>query len=175
MKKYILYIFIVSVFSIYFCGCLPKKAEDTLIYKGSTVVEVKNQTLGVLGTVLTPKGIYTSTAQTDSSRTVLLNSRGVDSVLVQLVGPQSSSSTVLNYSVRSTSTAVEGTNYNFVPVNARTVTIPANSSSTYIQVAMIPNSLTTIGTTRTVIIDLLGNSTILPNPNFSKFVLTIRR
>lgn len=175
MKKYIFYTFIVSIVSIYLSGCLPEKAEDALIYKGPTVVEIKNQTLGVLATVLTAKGVYTSTSQTDSSRTVLLNSRGIDSILVQLVGSQSSSPTVINYSVRSTSTAVEGTNYNFIPSTARTVTIPANSSSAYIQVAMIPNSLTTSGTTRTVIIDLLGNSTILPSANYKKFILTIRR
>ncbi|RYE26797.1 MAG: hypothetical protein EOP45_03210 [Sphingobacteriaceae bacterium] len=175
MKKHIIYIFIVTISSLGFYGCLPDKAEDAFVYKGAPVVEIKNQTLGVLATVLNAKGVYATTSQTDSSRTVLLNSRGIDSILVQLVGPQSSSPTILNYSVRSTSTAVEGTNYNFVPANARTVTIPANSSSAYIQIAMIANSLTTAGTTRTVIIDLLGNSTILPNPNYSKFLLTIRR
>lgn len=175
MKKNILYCIAVLSVCELLTGCLPKKAEDALIYKGPTVVEIKNQTLGVLATVLTAKGVYTGTSQTDSTRSVLLNSRGTDSVLVQLVGPQSSSPIVLNYSVRSTSTAVEGTNYNFVPTNARTVTIPANSSSTYIQVAMIPNSLTTVGTTKTVIIDLLGNSTVLPNPNYSKFIVTLRR
>lgn len=175
MKKIILYFISILSFCEFLSSCLPEKAEDALVYKGPTVVEIKNQTLGVLATVLTPKGIYTSTAQTDSSRSVLLNSRGIDSILVQLVGPQSSSPTVLNYSVRSTSTAIEGTNYNIVPASARTLTIPANSSSAYIQVAMIPNSLTTVGTTRTVIIDLLGNATTLPNPNYSKFIITIRR
>lgn len=177
MKKYIIYLSLVAIVVSALSGCLPEKASEALVYKGPTVVEIKNHMTGLAttATVLTARGFYTATAQTDSSRTVLLNTRGTDSVLVQLVGPQSTSATVLNYSVRSTSTAIEGTNYNFVPANSRTVTIPANSSSAYILIAMIPNSLTTVGTTRTVIIDLLGNSTVLPSANYSKFLLTIRR
>lgn len=175
MKKRIFIIFscLASIGLLY--GCLPDKAEDALVYKGPTQVEFKNFTLGQLTAALNSKGVYATTAQTDSTRTVLLNSRGTDSVLVQLVGPQSSTPIDINYNVRPTSTAIEGTNYAFIPAGARKVTIPANSSSAYILISMIPNSITTVGTTRTIAIDLLGNAQIAPSPNYNKFIVTLRR
>lgn len=181
MKKSFIYISLLLISVGFLSGCLPDKGSDALIYKGSTVVEIKNQKLGVSNLAaapyLTRLGIYTTTAQTDSSRTVLISSRGTDSILVQLVGPQSSSPIDINYSVRTGAayTAIEGTNYNFVPANARKVTIPANSSSTFILVSMVPGSVPTTETSRVLGIDLLGNSSVLPNANYSKFILTLRR
>lgn len=173
MKKNIIYTLFAIGISGLLAGCLPDKEEDALIYKGPTVVEFKNFTLGQAASVLTAKGVVNS-GQTDSTRIVLLNTRGTDSVLVQLIGEQRSTPTVLSYTVRTTSTAVEGTNYNFRPAGARTVTIPANSSSAYILLDMIPNSFAA-GITRTVAIDLLGNSEIAPTPGYKKFIVSIRR
>lgn len=156
-------------------GCLPDKAEDALVYKGPAVLEVKNQQLGQLATALNAKGVYSTTAQTDSSRTVLLNAKGTDSILVQLVGAQKSTPIVVSYTVRASSTAIEGTNYNFRVPNARTVTFEPNTSRAYILVDMIPNSLATVGLTRTIAIDVLGSTDVAINPNYSKFILSIRR
>lgn len=184
MKKYIIY----SILGVALCGlitgCLPEKAETGLTYKGPTVVEVKNQTLGQITAQLNARGIYTTTAQSDSSRTVLINSRPTDSILVQLVGPQSSSAIDINYTVRSTvpasapvgtTLAVEGTNYNFRTVGARKVTFAPNTSQAYILVDIIPNSIPTVGQQRILSIDITGNAQIAPSVNYSKFLLMLRR
>lgn len=171
MKNKLSYIAILGLALL--AGCFPDKAEKALLYSGPTTVEIKNQNLGQLAANLTAKGI--AAASTDSTRTVLLNTRVRDSILVLLVGPQSSTPVDVNYSVRSTSTAIEGTHYKFLTAGARKVTITPNTSSAYIVLEMIPNSLTTVGDTRTVNIDVQGNDLIKANPNFNKFLLTIRR
>ncbi|GAB2690169.1 hypothetical protein GCM10027037_11370 [Mucilaginibacter koreensis] len=170
-------LFVLGLGSI-FTGCLPEKADKALVYKGPTVVEIKNQTLGMNATkLLNTRGIYTTT-QTDSSRTVLIGSRGTDSILVQLVGPQSSTPIDIAYTLRPVSTAlnaVEGVNFNFVPNGARKITIPANSSFGYILVNMIPGSIPVAETSRALAVDLIGNDQVKANPNYSKFILTLRR
>jgi hypothetical protein len=176
LKKYIIYPICAFVLGTTLIGCLPEKSETALMYKGPTVVEVKNFTLGQNSGVLTAKGVSTAAGtQTDSTRTVMLNTRGTDSVLVQLVGPQSASTIEVNFAVRSTSTAVEGTHYAFIPAGVRKVTFQPYTSLAYIRLNMVPNSLTTVGDQRTVMIDLLSNGTVNPNPNFSKFFITLRR
>jgi len=175
LKKYIIYPIALFVLGTILLGCFPEKSETALIYNGPVVAEIKNFTLGQLTAVLNGKGVVASVAQTDSSRTVLLNSRGTDSVLVQLVGPQSASPIDINFRVRSTSTAVEGTHYNFIPANVRKVTFAPNTSLAYIRLGLVANSLTTVGDQRTVIIDLLSDGTVKPNPNFNKFIITLRR
>lgn len=174
LKRYIIYPIVLFVLGTIFVGCFPEKSETALIYDGPTVVEVKNFTFGLDGTIALNRGIFT-TAQTDSTRTVLLNTRGTDSILVQLVGPQSAAPIDVNFRVRTTSTAVEGTHYTFNPAGARKVTFAPNTSLAYIKLNMIPNSLTTVGDQRTVAIDLLSDGAVKPNPNFNKFIVTIRR
>lgn len=176
LKKYIIYPICLFVLGTIFVGCFPKKADERLIYNGPTVVEVKNFTLGQASTVLIAKGVSTAAGtQTDSTRTVMMNLRGTDSVLVQLVGPQSAAPIDVNFSVRSTSTAVEGTHYAFIPAGIRKVTFAPNTSLAYIKLSIIANSLPTVGDQRTVMIDILGDGTIKPNPNFNKFFVTMRR
>ncbi len=176
LKKYIIYPVALLVLGTIFTGCFPEKSETALIYNGPVVAEIKNFTLGQQASVLTAKGVSTTAGtQTDSTRTVMLNTRGTDSVLVQLVGPQSSAPIDVNFSVRSTSTAVEGTNYAFVPAGLRKVTFAPNTSLAYIRLNLVANSLTTVGDQRTVIIDLLSDGQVKPNPNFNKFIVTLRR
>lgn len=176
LKKYIIFPAVLFVLGTIMVGCFPKKAEEALLYGGPTVVEIKNFTFGQQSTVLAAKGVSTATgSQTDSTRTVMLNVRGTDSVLVQLVGPQSASPIDINFRVRTTSTAVEGTHYTFDPAGARKVTFAPNTSLAYIKLNMIPNSLTTVGDQRTVAIDLLSDGAVKPNPNFNKFIVTLRR
>jgi len=235
MKKVISYIIIFVAACALFAGCLPEKDDTRLEYKGPTVVEVKNQNLGMIDTALNRRGVYSCTTQTDSSKSVnqdaiafkqaavttgacapiaavtantlscvtaedgsacatkvpvyrlkanpllAANPRGVDTIYVQLVGPQVSTPTVINFSVRPStapvnpSTAVEGVNYDFIPVGTRSVTIPANSSVGYILTTVKPGVMTTAGSTARISIDLLGNGTVNANPNYNKFFLTIRK
>ncbi|HWZ13728.1 MAG TPA: hypothetical protein VNW95_00720 [Mucilaginibacter sp.] len=197
MKKIISYITIVFAASVVLGGCLPEKDSTRLAYKGPTLVEFKNFTAGQITTLkrsdgsglesnasLTGRGISTSAAdaQTDSTHAIHIGApsptgfiRATDSVLVQLVGPQRSTPTVVNYTVRSTSTAVEGTHYNFVPTGARTVTIPANSSSAYILINTIPNSVAAAPASATLILDLTGASGIPPSFNFKSFYIKFEK
>lgn len=176
LKKYIIFPAVLFVLGTVMVGCFPKKAEEALLYGGPTVLEVKNFTLGQQATVLAAKGVSTTAGtQTDSTRTVMLNVRGTDSILVQLVGPQSASPIDVNYRVRTTSTAVEGTHYNFIPASARKVTIAPNTSLAYIRLGIVSGSLPTVGDQRTIAIDLLSDGAVPVNPNFSKFIITLRR
>lgn len=200
MKKIISYITIIFAASVVLSGCLPEKDSTRLTYKGPALVEFKNFTAGQIATLkipgpvagttvectcsLTGRGISTSAAdaQTDTSHAIHIGNpsptgfiRATDSVLVQLVGPQRSTPTVINYTVRSTSTAVEGTHYNFVPTGARTVTIPANSSSAYILINTIPNSVAASPASATLILDLTGASGIPPSFNFKSFYIKFEK
>ncbi|MDP9046925.1 MAG: hypothetical protein M3N14_02235 [Bacteroidota bacterium] len=193
MKKIISYITIVFVASAILTSCLPEKDSTRLVYKGPTVVAFKNFTVGQIASLkrsdgsglesnssLTGRGISTSAAdaQTDSTHAIHIGNpspttfvRATDSILVQLVGPQRSTPTIVNYTVRSTGTAVEGTHYNFATAGARTVTIPANSSSAYILINTIPNSVAAAPASATLILDLTGGSGIPPSFNFKSFYI----
>ncbi|GGK61091.1 hypothetical protein ACD591_12485 [Rufibacter glacialis] len=187
MRKLFNYAFLLLAGPFLLAGCLPEEGEEALKYKGPEVVEFKNQYLGVLSTVLQSKGILTSpasTVQTDSSRTITprayrlnatttLGARTVDSVLVQLVGPQRSTETVVNFEVVSTSTAVKGTDYTFDARHANnTVTIPANSSQGYILIRPIAGG-SAPGTTKRIILKLTGNQELHASPNYDNFYLSI--
>lgn len=169
-KYFSVYLLAIAVTTIA-VSCFPK---DDVLYTGPSIVEFKNYTLGQLSANLTTKGVSTAAAdaQTDSTRAVRVNLRVTDTVLVQLVGPQRSTDISIDFSVRSTSTAIEGTHFNFRPAGARTVTIPANSSVGYILLDMVPNSVTS-GSVR-VQMDLLGSSSILPSKNYHAFFVTIK-
>jgi len=198
MKKIISYITIVLAVSVVLTGCLPEKDDKRLVYQGPPEVEFKNFTAGQLATLkipplnvvesaasLTGRGISTAAAdaQTDTTHAIHVGNpsptgfiRATDSILVQLVGPQRSTPTVINYTVRSTSTAVEGTNFTFNPAGARTVTIPANSSSAYILINTIPYSAAAAPTiSTTLILDLLGASGIAPSFNFKAFYIKLEK
>ncbi len=197
MKKIILYITVVVVGCTVLSGCLPEKDETRLSYNGPTLVEFKNFTAGQLATLkrsdgsglesnasLTGRGISTAAAdaQTDTTHAIHVGNpsptgfiRATDSILVQLVGPQVSTPTVINYTVRSASTAIEGTHYNFVPTNARSVTIPANSSSAYILINTIPNTVAAAPASATLILDLVGASGIPPSYNFKSFYIKFEK
>ena len=194
MRKIILYITLVVAGCAVMSGCLPEKDDTRLAYKGPTVVAFKNFTAGQVATLkipgtvpaqesassLTYRGISTAgaDAQTDSTHAIHIGNpsptgfvRATDSILVQLVGPQVSTPTVVNFTVRSTSTAVEGTNFTLSPAGARTVTIPANSSSAYILVNTIPNSVN--AGPATIILDLAGAPGIPPSFNFKSFYIKL--
>ena len=156
-------------------SCLP---EDKTEYKGETLVEFKNPTLGQLTAVLNQKGVVTSPAaqvQATLSKGILINTRTIDTLLVQLVGTQSSTPTDVTYSLKTTNTAVEGTHFNFATPGSRIVTIPANSSVGYILVKPLANSITTAGDTRTLAIDLVSASSAKISPNYATFTYSLKR
>ncbi|MBW4891688.1 hypothetical protein KXQ82_18330 [Mucilaginibacter sp. HMF5004] len=146
MKK-IKYIYIVAVlFSIanVFTGCMKDRAN---LYTGPTVVEFSP----ITGSV--KKSVTTGSA-----------------VLVQLVGPQVSTPTEVNYEIATTSTGVMGTDYSISGTVGK-ATIPANSSSATITITPLATFPAT--GSKTVVLTLLGNSSVPANPNYKTFTLTI--
>jgi hypothetical protein len=187
-----------------FSGCLPDPADEALVYKGPTVVEFKNHTLGMIASsVDAPNGLdargilsTTGSVQTDSSRVISLvgykptaartvSPRTVDTVYVQLVGPQRSSDTQVQFetfdaSIRNaagaitTANAVEGADYTLEPAGTRSVVIPANSSVGYLLIRPIVSNFT--GTQRKRVgIRLLGATDAAPNPRYDTFYVTMTR
>jgi hypothetical protein len=173
MKKNSLKYILPLLMVVSLVGCLP---EDELEYNGPPLVEFKNHTRELVAAAATSRGIFTGAGtQTDSTRTVMMNVRTVDTIYVQLVGAQRPESATLSFQLRAASTAVEGTHYNFNPANTREVVIPANSSFGYILVNPVANSLPTVGNQVRIDIDLMGNDALIPSPNYDVFLLTLRR
>ena len=172
--KYILPVFVGAGLMV---SCFP---EDDLKYSGPPLVEFKNHTREWSATLLTTRGIVTTAGtQTDSTRTVQEVTRVRDTVLVQVIGPQTASDRLVDFSVRATSTAVHGVHYNFnasnnynVAASTGTVTIPANSSVGYLILDLI-DAQAAAATVR-VDIDLTGSSDLGPSPLFDVFKVTIR-
>jgi len=151
MTKKIRYIYIIAVlFSIanVFTGCMKDRAN---LYTGPTVVEFSPITGSVKkGTTAAP---------------------GSASVLIQLVGPQVSTATDIDYQVSTASTGVIGTDYTISGTVGK-ATIPANSSSATITITALPATFPTTGS-RTVVLTLLGNATVPASTNYKTFTLTI--
>jgi hypothetical protein len=175
MKFNIKNIAVVLLSSMALISCLPDK---DIKYEGDTLVEFKNPDFGMLPAVLNLKGVVTTPAaqvQTALTKGILINTRTADTLLVQLVGPQKSQATTITYAIRSGSTAVEGTNFSFATPNARTVVIPANSSVGYLIVRPIANSITTVGDTRTLGIDMVSADGATVSPNYKSFTYSLKR
>jgi hypothetical protein len=188
MKKILNYAFILLAGTFSLASCLPEDNEEALKYQGPTYVEFKNQTLGVLASTLRSRGVVTSTAQTDSSRVIAAKqfsvtsgnppvttttaARTVDSVLVQLVGPQKSTPTEVKFEVIAGSTAIQGTDYTLDASNAgNKVVIPANSSFGYILLKPIVGG-SAAGTTKRVGFKLLDGE-VKASPNYDTFYVSI--
>ncbi|MCL7989326.1 hypothetical protein M8998_15350 [Sphingobacterium sp. lm-10] len=181
MKKINIYILGFILSSATFISC---QQEREIRYTGASVVEFKNHILG-RNAAYTPEGVFlnaTGTAMTLVSRHVSVNNRGRDSILVQLVGHQSSTDIHINYAIGALEVplaqqniimpAVEGTHYEFVNPE-RVVTIPANSSSAWILIDPIPGS-TVAGNQYYLVLQLLGNDQVLPSQNYSTFTTYYR-
>jgi hypothetical protein len=99
-----------------------------------------------------------------------------DSVLVQLVGPHRTQETVVDYTVATTSTAVEGTHFSFIGTKGK-VTIPANSSVGYVKVRVLQGIAATTPATQDfrLILNLVGNGDTKPSENYKTFTINIRR
>lgn len=141
-------IFLLFVIAIFISSCM--KDRDNL-YKSATVVEFVPITASIKkGTIATP---------------------GTAIATVQLVGPQVSSATELDYEIATTSTGTQGTDYSIAGTSGK-VTIPANSSSAAIFITALPSTFPTTGS-KTVVLTLKGNSTVGPSANYKTYTLTI--
>lgn len=100
------------------------------------------------------------------ARTVA-QSAGTVNVNVQLIGPHSSSDTVVNFSV--TGGTATAANYS---IASTSVTIPANSSFGTIAVNVVDASVPA-GQTRSVIIELEDTGDVIAAENYKTFTLNI--
>ena len=143
--KYLKYLFLFTVVAS-FASCFPN--NDKLL-DGPTVLEFKP----ILRTVK------------------VSDAAGAANGLIQLVGPQQSAAITIPYTVDPASTAVPGTHYTVAP--GGTITIVPNTSSIALPITIIPGSVTATAGVKLII--NLGDATggIKPNPNFSKYTLTI--
>lgn len=143
--KYIKFLFLFTVVAT-FASCFPDNDKSL---DGPTVLEFK-----------------------PIVRTVKVTAAaGSANGLIQLVGPQQSTPITIPYTVDPTSTAVAGTHYTIT--NNGTITIAANSSSATLPIAIIAGSTPPTAGVRLIINLGEGTGGIKPNPNFSKYTLTI--
>jgi len=150
MKQIKSIIFIIFTLTTVLSSCMKDREN---LYDGPTVVEIVPTTASIKKGTLAAPGSAVAT--------------------VQLVGPQVSTATEINYQVATTSTGVSGTDYTISGTLGK-VTIPANSSSGTITITALPATFpTSTGTTRTVVITLLGNDTVKPSANYKTYTLTI--
>lgn len=187
MKNKIKYFFSLLAGAALLTSCFPDPAEEALAYNGPTLVEFKNQTLGMTGTTLDAKGILRSAGntQTDSSRVIRVDRRSVDTVLVQLIGPQRNTETVVNYSFLNSSPymqgepatavpiAVEGTDFEVLSSEG-TVTIPANSSVGRIIIDPLESNLEA-GANKVIGIKLEGSDQVGVAKNYDTFWIRLRQ
>lgn len=96
-----------------------------------------------------------------------------DSVLVQLVGPQSPSDLQVGYTVDAASTAIEGIDYDFVRNEDGKVLIKGNESSGYIYIDVYDGIGQADPDRRTLILTLTGVGEILPSENYKTFTYNI--
>ena len=166
MKRLLLYGLAFASICTIFTSCMPK---DELVYAGPDVVEFKNNLLSRVA-ARQPAGV---TLNAVLSRTASVNTRGTDTIYVNLIGPQKSTATDINFSIGAGSTAIAGTHFNFRSTNATKVTIPANSSTGFLLVDMVPGSITG-SATFPLVLTLTGNGDIKPSENYKTFTLTLR-
>ncbi|AMM51307.1 hypothetical protein TH61_09175 [Rufibacter sp. DG15C] len=180
LNKYILGCLVLLSFGLTSCF-----EEEDKSYSGPTVVEFKNHTLGMTTAALRSKGVVqlTGLTQTDTSRVitakqystgtppVVTSARTVDTVLVQLVGPQRPTATEVSFEVLPTSTAVEGTDYTFDAMSAnKKIVIAPNTSHGLILIK--PISIPGTATKR-IILRLKGSGDVAVSPNYDTFYLSI--
>lgn len=162
MKRIFLFLITIAGLS----ACEPTR---DLTYTGPAVVEFKNDRVNTA----TASFLANNTFNSRTIRQALVTR---DSVLVQLVGPHRPQETVVDYTVASTSTAIEGTHFSFLGTKGK-VTIPANSSAGYVKIRVLQGIPTTVAATQDfrLILNLTGNSDTQPSENYKTFTVNIRR
>jgi len=159
----------VSTYLLALMGLAACEPPRDLTYTGATVVEFKNDRVNTATATFL-------TNNTFNSRTVRQALVTRDSVLVQLVGPHRTQETVVDYTVASNSTAIEGTHFSFLSTKGK-VTIPANSSSAFVKVRVLQGIPASVSATQDfrLVLTLSGNTDTQPSENYKTFTLNIRR
>ncbi|MCU0450634.1 MAG: hypothetical protein MUC97_12465 [Bernardetiaceae bacterium] len=149
-------------------SCFP---ERDLSYQGDTLVEFKNHRAGFTAV---NNARINNVSNGINARTVR-QTVGVDTIFVQLIGPQRAQPVEVAYEVDAqNSTAVDGTHYRFRG-NRGQVVIAPNTSVGYLILDVQPNSVTTAAETRNITLVLNGNPEVAPSANFRRFTYTIRQ
>jgi len=193
MKKYSIYL-VAGVTALIFSSCI-KQIDKT--FQGATVVEIDATPLNSVATgqtypILTRIARHGVPVATSDSTLRRLN--GTVRVRVNLVGPQTGADQTIGYKIfnspiatisfpatasgqtpsRAAGTlnvtnAVPGTHYTAL---SGIITIPANSSFGYIDLAIL-DAGATASSARFIGIQLDSSGTLKPNPNYNKLGLVI--
>ena len=134
--------------------------------------------LALTGCFEDPVGVYNQDPQVEFAQVsgrysaAVAEGAGTVALTVNLIGPQRSTDTVVDFMVGEGTTAVEGTHYSFP--NGMQVTIPANSSFGDLEVNVLPNSLDAgaSGALELVLEDSQDGA-VKAAPNLGTFTLTI--
>ncbi len=167
MKHKIIYFFAMGLLTLSLSGCFE---NPTWTYDAAPVAEFKNPRAGF---ATQPANNVSNGVSQRTIRQLLTR----DSILVQLVGPQQSAPITLGYTIdASKSTAVENVNYRILETKG-SVTIPANSSSTYIKYEILPGIAASVPATQNfaLVMTLSGNEQVKPSENYKTFTVNIRR
>lgn len=196
MKKYSFLAYI-CIAAFMLPSCIK---EDVKSFAGTTVVEfdaaaVNVTTAGTTYPILTRIPTAARPLTTADSTLRRLNNKTIQ-IRINLVGPQSGKDETVGYNVFTTSPvptvafpatitgqtpsrtagtltyadAVSGTHYSIASTG--TITIPANSSFGYIDVAILP-SVATAGQARFLGLELNDLGSVKPNPNYKTVGLAI--
>lgn len=96
---------------------------------------------------------------------------GTVTAQIQLIGPQRSSDLAVNFSVADSSTAQSGTHFS---VGSTSATIPANSSSTNVNINVLDNNVDDGDTNYELFLNLQDSQGVEAAENLKTFTLTIR-
>jgi hypothetical protein len=136
---------------ISFSSCVKETTNTT--YSGPDLIEFAN-----------PNYI---TALNPIAKTVLTTvTPKIDSMYIQLVAPQRTTATNVNFVVDPTSTAIEGTDFSFTTPTP--VQIASNTSG--VKVRLTINKVTV---QKKIIINLAGGDNVTPSANFKTFTFTL--
>ena len=136
---------------IFVGGCVKDTTNTT--YNGPDLVEFANPNY------IAP---INPIAKTVATTTISKN----DSMYVQLVGPQRTSSTSITYEVGAASTAVLGTDFTITTPSP--LELAANTSG--VKVRIVINKVTV---QKKIIINLTGGDKVTPSVNFKTFTFTL--
>jgi hypothetical protein len=148
-------------------------------FKNATVVEFKNYYLE-RQTFLGAANMAAAYPYIVGSENVGLTSISVrqnvvvyqDRILVQIVGPLSSSDTTVEYEIDPSSTAVAGVNYTIVG-NTGSIVIPAGKLSGNIELTILNGLIAPTPTRVALIINLKQSGNIAPSANYKTFTYNI--
>ena len=142
-KSYKISLAVIALVSLFAVSCV-KDLTDT-VYNGPDMIEFGNPIAKTVTTTTTPKS---------------------DSILVQLVGPQRSTDTKVNFVVNASSTAVPA---DYTIVTPSPIVIPANKSSAWIKF-----TLNKVTVEKKLIIELTGGDEVQVSQNYKLFTFTLK-